>query len=333
MKNIKYAGRAVVGRPLWAIGVAAATVALASGCGSGGTSSGASGGAKAGGLTTITILPQPHASMAPLYIALQKGYFKQEGLDVKLAPPASPAAAYPALATGKLDIMYSGITSGATAVGNGLKLKMIAQMSIGSPRTVGIVTSNPSIRTGADLAGKTLGSVILSGSTCILGADAALKSQGVEASKLKWVELPPPAQGAAMQRGDIDGACAVEPTITMLKQQVHARLIVDSLSGQFAGMPADGLFVRAAYAQKDHATIEAFLRALGKGTADAKADPQALRKVIEGYSQLPARVVDAMAPVKYVTGIDRAQVQRVLDAMKAAGLLRKPLTVDQLVAQ
>ncbi|MFJ8025716.1 ABC transporter substrate-binding protein [Streptomyces sp. NPDC096311] len=281
---------------------------------------------------TLNIVVPAHAAAAPLYIALEKGYLKEEGLDVKISPLSSLASAFPALATGKSDVLFASISSGAVAVANGQKFKLIAESSVGSPGSVGVVTNDPKIKRGADLVGKKIASPTRGG-VCDLATNSVLSKQGVDTSKIQWVELPVQSSGAALERGDVDAVCAVEPAITQLKQEIGADLVVDSQTGEFDKMPDGGYFVTEDFAKRNPQTIAAFRRALARGVADAKADKKALRKTIADYSGMPTKVVNAMTLPAYVTGADPAQVQRVLDMLKDAGALPKPITGRELVVR
>jgi NitT/TauT family transport system substrate-binding protein len=328
LSSVRRCGR----RPMAALAAGLGVVALV-GCGDDDAGKAASSSSPKGlERTSVTILAPPHANGAPLWIAQQKGYFKQQGLDVKIEPPTSPAAALPALAAGKVDLLYVSIQPGVTAIANGQKLSLVEQGSVGTPHTVGIVTKDPDIRSPADLPGKKV-AVQVQGATCDLGAKAALKAQGVDGSKVKWVELPLASHAPALERGDVDAVCAVEPTMTQLKQQEGARLVVDSMTGDFAKLPADGYWARTDFATKNPKTVAAFRRGLELGVRAAKADEAALRKTIVGYTKMPPKIVDAMTLPTYVTGVDPAQIQRVLDTMKAAGVLTKAVTADQVVAK
>src|ERR1700712_609372 len=61
-----------------------AVVALAAaGCGGGDSSGGGGGGAAASGTKTVRIGTLPIANAAPMYLGVQQGFFKEQGLEVK----------------------------------------------------------------------------------------------------------------------------------------------------------------------------------------------------------------------------------------------------------
>src|SRR5689334_5315931 len=72
----------------------------------------------------------PATSNAGVYIALDRGYFREEGLDVTLENFSSCEAAIPPLATNQLDVAGCGVNAGMfSAIGRGLPLKFVSGVS------------------------------------------------------------------------------------------------------------------------------------------------------------------------------------------------------------
>src|SRR5581483_1654847 len=76
----------------------------------------------------------PATSNAAIYVALDRGYFKEEGLDVTLETFDSFERAMPALATNQLDAAGGGVNAGMfSAIARGLPLKIVAGISRNEP--------------------------------------------------------------------------------------------------------------------------------------------------------------------------------------------------------
>lgn len=324
----------LAGRGTRVLVLAAVSVGLLAGCGSSDDDTATSGTAAASAKKSLKLVVPPHAGAAPVFIAEKEGYFTDEGLEVSIEPPASPSATFPALATGEIDALSVSIQSGATVVANGQPFKLIAQQAVGAPNYTGVVSNQPDIKTGADLEGKKVG-VQVEGAACDLGAKAVMKSQGVDPTKITWVELPRESHGAAMERGDIDAVCAAEPMITQLKQeQPGTHLVVDSLTGPYDKILLDGYYMRDDFVEENPETVAAFRRALAKGMKVAQADEAQLRATIVEMTGLPPELVKEMALPSWGAQVeaDPAEVQRVIDSMQEEGALPKPLKADELVA-
>ena len=82
----------------------------------------------------LTLSASKQLSMSSLYLAQEWGYFRDAGFDVELLPGTNPLQSTAAMAGGKLDILFTGITiSFLNAVLKGAPLKIVAGREIASP--------------------------------------------------------------------------------------------------------------------------------------------------------------------------------------------------------
>jgi putative hydroxymethylpyrimidine transport system substrate-binding protein len=93
---------------------------------------------------------------APLIVALEKGYFKDQGLDVEFIAPANPNDPPKLVAAGKADIAVSYQPQHHMHVDQGLPLVRIATL-IATPLNSLVVLEDSDIKSIADLKGKTVG--------------------------------------------------------------------------------------------------------------------------------------------------------------------------------
>ena len=93
---------------------------------------------------------------APLYVALEKGFFKDRGLEVELIAPSNPSDPAKLVAAGKADIAVSYQHQHQMQVDQGLPLVRIATL-IATPLNSLVVLADGPIRNIADLKGKTIG--------------------------------------------------------------------------------------------------------------------------------------------------------------------------------
>lgn len=93
---------------------------------------------------------------APLIVAKEKGYFKEQGLDVTFVAPANPNDPPKMVAAGKADIAVSYQHQHQMHVDQGLPLVRIATI-VATPLNSLVVLADSDINTIADLKGKTIG--------------------------------------------------------------------------------------------------------------------------------------------------------------------------------
>ena len=167
-------------------------------CGGGGAEPGAPNGA------TLVLDFQPNAVHSGIYAAQANGYFRDEGLGLKIQEPSSTADSGKLLQTGRADFAVMDINDFGIARQRGLDLVAIAAI-VQRPLAAVIAEDRNEIRTTADLAGKTIGVTGVPSDDAVL--DTVLRSGGVDPSDVHRVTIGFNAV-ADLAAGRIDAATA-----------------------------------------------------------------------------------------------------------------------------
>lgn len=93
---------------------------------------------------------------APLFVALEKGYFKERGLEVELIAPSNPNDPPKLVAAGKADLAVSYQHQHQMQVDQGLPLVRVATL-VATPLNSLVVMADGDIKSMSDLKGKTVG--------------------------------------------------------------------------------------------------------------------------------------------------------------------------------
>ena len=162
------------------------------------------------------------ASDAPFYIAYDKGFFKDEGLDVDLIVLDSGAKVIAPLGTGELDV-----GSGALSVGfwnaliRGVKFRIVADRGHTEPgylyQTVFMrkdLIDSGQFKSLKDLKGMRMG-FAAQGVTALSLLNEATKFAGIRFEDVTPVYLSFPQQIAALQNKALDGTMLIEPQATV----------------------------------------------------------------------------------------------------------------------
>ena len=168
------------------------------GCGGGGAEPGAPAGA------TLILDFQPNAVHSGLYAAQAEGAFKDAGLDLAIREPSSTADSAKLLEAGRADFALMDINDFGIARERGLDLVAIAAI-VQRPLASVIARDPNSIRTPADLAGKTIGVTGVPSDDAVL--DTVLRSGGVDPSSAHRVTIGFNAV-ADLAAGKVDAATA-----------------------------------------------------------------------------------------------------------------------------
>ncbi len=123
---------------------------------------------------------------APLYVALEKGFFAKKGLEIELIAPSNPNDPPKLVAAGKADIAVSYQHQHQMQVDQGLPLVRIATL-IATPLNSLVVLKDGPITTIADLKGKTIGYSVGGFETALL--KVMLAQEGLKLSDVKLVNV------------------------------------------------------------------------------------------------------------------------------------------------
>jgi NitT/TauT family transport system substrate-binding protein len=312
---------------------AAAAVVLActvAGCGDSGSTG--SGGLEKSDIK-VGILPIPDA--AALHIGIQRGFFKEEGLNIKVEQIQSGALAPPKLKSGALDIALSQYVSSIAALEKGaLQWRFLADAyQAGKNVWVLMVAQNSPIRAPKDLAGKTI-AVVASRSLPTLMTEATLKTHGVDAKSIRFVEMPVPQMPQAMQKGDVDAIFVSEPFITDTQRRFGARIAVDAgAPGTSTGdFPLAGWGTLDAWVAKNPKTAAAFQRAILRGQKVAAESRAEVSKVLPTYVKgVDAGTAQLVTLGTFPTSLKVSRLQRVADLMQLNGYLERKVDVGPMI--
>jgi NitT/TauT family transport system substrate-binding protein len=149
----------------------------------------------------------PNMSFLPSEVALKKGFFKDEGLDIEIIRMNVPNI-ITALVTGDIGytMIFGSVVRGAL---RGMPMRALASLLDGSTHAL---VARPEYKSGKELKGKTVGIGNFGGTDEVAGR-MMLKSFGLDAEKdLKFIALGPDrARLAALKEGLVDVAVIAPP--------------------------------------------------------------------------------------------------------------------------
>jgi NitT/TauT family transport system substrate-binding protein len=252
------------------------------------------------------------------YLAINKGFFKAEGLNVTPVILVNGDEAVTRSMSNAVDFTNAGDISPIAAASKGVKLKIVVDGSQAKPNMYVIVTPpKSSIHTAKDLAGKKIAVTNTKGLPAML-TNAALQVAGVDPKSVHLVEVPYPNMGAAIQRGSVDAAFATDPFLTRFEQTLGVRVVLDTISGPTADFPIGCFITSQKFAKQNPKTVAAYQRAMAKAQALAASNRNEVAQVMPGYIKgLTPQLAQAINLGTFSTSMSKARIQRVADFMTA----------------
>src|SRR5207245_7031383 len=144
---------------------------------------------------------------APIFTAVEKGFFKEEGLEVSLVK-CDWKNYKDVLALGGYDVTHHLVMYFLKPIEQGLDVKFTGGIHRGCLRVQ--AGANTSIRTVKDLRGKRIG-VPGMGTPPFIFANRVLGAQGIDPSKdVTWLVFPAGELGLALDKGEVDAVADSE---------------------------------------------------------------------------------------------------------------------------
>lgn len=172
------------------------------------------GGFPAGADQARIAVTNPNMSFLPSGVALKKGFFKDEGLEVEIIRMNVPTI-ITALVTGDIGytLLFGSVVRGAL---RGMPMRALASLLDGSTHAL---VAKPEYKSGKELKGKTVGIGNFGGTDEVAGR-MMLKSFGLDTEKdLKFIALGPDrARLAALKEGLVDVAVIAPPADALGRQ-------------------------------------------------------------------------------------------------------------------
>jgi NitT/TauT family transport system substrate-binding protein len=227
------------------------------------------------------------ADHSPIYMALKKGYYKEENLDLTVVRGSGSADSAKKVDLGQAEVGISDAPTVITAITKGADLKIVAVVYDKAGNNA-FFRKSANIRSPKDLVGRKIAVPPADSHRVLWPAFAALNN--IDPKSVTMVNVKPEGKQAIVAAGEVDAAFDLY-TSYAIWEKVLGKGEVGHLLWADYGLPIYGhtYFVNTALEKKNPKLIERFLRATHKGWRDAAANP--------------AEAIDAMAAT--VPGLDR----------------------------
>jgi NitT/TauT family transport system substrate-binding protein len=239
---------------------------------------------------TVRITDLQITSGAGEYIAVEKGYFREEGIQPELVGMATTDL-LPSLVSGQVDVVAGIIVGSAlfNAFGRGISVKIVADHGANLPNaSAGAVVIRKELadsgayRGPTDLRGRKVALTTLGGAPDLV-MDRYLRSGGLTIADVETVVMPFPDMLPALGNGAVDAAWSQEPFTTI---GIERGILVRGPTGHdiYPGQQI-GLLVFGERMLKDRPLAVRFLRAYVRGVRDyvramQERDPAAFEEVV-----------------------------------------------------
>jgi ABC-type nitrate/sulfonate/bicarbonate transport system substrate-binding protein len=223
---------------------------------------------------------------APLFVALEKGYFAEEGLDVELAEGTGAETVVKLIGQGIDKIGFGPATTVAEAISHGLPVQVVAVFQPVTP--IGLMSfPDVPLRTPKDFEGRKLGLTRNESFANLLEPFAALNH--VDMSKVTKVALDYSARNGLFMSRQLDiQSTFLNVDVPLMEKRFNMKFNTLKVSEFGLKLLGGGLFVNRSYAETRPELIAKLLRAIEKGYRQAGQDQAAAAAAL--YKHLKTKV-------------------------------------------
>src|SRR5256714_4122751 len=270
---------------------------------------------------------------APIFSAVEKGFFKEEGLDVSLVK-CEWANYKDVLALGGFDITHHLVMYFLKPIEQGLDVKFTGGIHRGCLRVQ--AAKNGSVNSITDLRGKRIG-VPGMGTPPFIFANRVLGAHGIDASKeITWRVFPAGELGLALDKGEVDAVADSEPIGSLLIAEDKVKNVADQAQdAPYKDEYCCAVIVNGKFLAANPRAAAGATRALLKAAKWVETNPAAAARlsVEKGYlASNPELNTVAISHLRYVPSVSGAEfaVNSAAAEMKIAGMLSPTTDVADL---
>lgn len=281
------------------------------------------------------------ADHSPIYLALKKGYYKQENLDLTIVRGSGSADSAKKVDLKQADLGISDAPTVITAISKGADLRMVAVVFDKAGNNA-FFKKSANINSPKDLVGRKIAVPPADSHRVLWPAFAAINK--LDPNGVTLVNVKPEGKQAIVAAGEVDASFDLY-TSYAIWEKVLGKGNVGHLLWADYGLPIYGhtYFVNTELEKRNPKLIERFLRATHKGWRDAQQNPrEAIDAMAAAVPGLDADALFATTPQIYdlcitersrkhgIGWIERDLMQRTIDITFAQNKPDRPVKADDV---
>ena len=274
---------------------------------------------------------------APFYIAIEKGFYEEEGLKYREFK-MDPGTSMNHLTTGTIDVTNNLLATMIQPIANGLDIKIPIALHTGCVKV--LVRPDSPIKSPIDLKGKKIGVPSMNASTRVIPArvlaSLGLKVDGPNAD-VEWVVYPSSELPLALERGLVDAIGSGDPTASIVEAEGKARVIInnatdDNLKNEFCCVAP----VRSQTLADHPEAVAKWLRAIQKAAKWVQENPDETARIITEKKYVAGEIATNARVLKtfnYRASVSQAltAIERNAKDLQQIGLVAADVDVNALV--
>jgi NitT/TauT family transport system substrate-binding protein len=284
------------------------------------------------GVADIRFGTLPVIQALPVFVAHEKGFFKEEGVSVDLVPFTSALEKDVAFTSGQISGYFGDIPTCMVLSANRIPIKIVAVVhnATKAQRMFALVVAPR--YAGKDLKDVAGGGIAVSSNTILdFLTTKFLSAKGIPAGRAKMVEIKSiPIRLQMLVTGQVAVAVLPEPLATLAEMKGAKSLMDDGGKGWSATILAFSEAIMGQHPDK----VKAFLRAVDRASEYINRNPEEVRPVMNRDCRIPDQLKMSFSIPRFpkLAPPTPAQVADTSRWLFQKGTIRKEVSYPQMVA-
>jgi len=272
---------------------------------------------------------------AAMFMAMEKGFFKAEGLELETVPMAGGAVIVQGVTSGDLQFGWTNVISLYQAHAEGFDFKLMgggaANVKAKNESHTIQVAKTSAIKSAKDLEGKTVAVNTLNNIVHLM-AMAWIDKNGGSAAKVKFVEVPFPQMEATLSAGKVDAASIHEPFATAAVEKGRVRVLAQPWGDVLPKFLIASWFASEKWLAKNKAMGQAFARAINRGVDAIHADPAGSRAAMVKWAGLNPDLAGKIGLPVFEKSVSEKDLQATIDLTQKYKLISKSIKAREIIS-
>lgn len=279
-----------------------------------------------------------------MYVAVEKGFFREAGLSVDIKAGAGTGENLKLLLAGKVEFAVLDLTGALIEYGGPNKTRGFTAVAAIHQSTLSCIMAldDSGIRSPRDLAGRSIG--YQPGGVNFTLFPVYAKLAGIEATKVRWVTVAPAQLPTLLAAGKVDAITQLVVGKPSVQNAAKGREPVTLPYSDYLTDPyGNALAVSSGTARDKPDLVRRFRDAMLRGLTYAMDHPDEAGDIfarhVKGYpAQVAAEETALLAPYVHsadggpLGGIDASRVARGVALLQSAGVISGPIAPDEVVS-
>ncbi len=269
----------------------------------------------------------PMVSSLTHFVALEKGYYKDEGLDVEANPIKTSNSLAQDLIAGHIDVAIElsivPLLKQLEMSTNAVKIFSISNITSENGFDGIVVKSNSTLTKLEDLSGKKVG--VFPGSTAKKTLATIFRNRYPTLELPIFFELDPSLHIQSLETGDIDALFAYEPTLTLgIYKNGFKKVSTSVYAMQYSPNPIGVAAVNTKWFDDNPKLAKSFFRAIDRAVSFIEQYPTEARKILVKSTKVDPNIAEKMniMPLSESTNIDFENLDGYLEILKNMGEIK-----------